>query len=73
MDIYTRHSGIELTLVWPNEREFRLGQKFMQDIAGGPTSSRKTHPDDPDFYYFTTGAQWEVLLDFRSRLRDGKL
>lgn len=73
MQFYTRHNGIQMTLVWPNEREFRLGQQFLQDIAGGPTSAEKYHPDDPDFYYLTTEAQYDALLEFRRKLRNGEL
>ena len=71
-EIYTQHNGVQMTLVWPNEREFWLGQQFLQDMAG-PTSTTRRHPDDPEFYYLTTEAQFEALLEFRRKPRDGEL
>lgn len=71
MEFYIATTGVALFLSWRNEREFRMGQAFLQELADGPVYTKKLYPDQPDIYYLETEQQYEALMNFRQRLRDG--
>jgi hypothetical protein len=70
MEIYTAHDGIEMTIAWANEEEYRLGQVFLKDMAGGPCGGSEFDPDRPEFYYLETKQQLDALYDFSRDLRN---
>lgn len=73
MEFHNAASGVSFFLSWRNEKEFRMGEAFLRELAGGPVYTKKLRPDQPDFYYLETEQQYEALMNFRQRLRDGKV
>jgi hypothetical protein len=67
MKIYTAATGVEMTVAWANEKEFKLGYKFLTDMGalGIPPNG-----DKPASFYLETKEQRDALHEFRRSLRE---
>jgi hypothetical protein len=72
MDIYTRATGVQLTISWANEDEYRLGKKFLTDLGALCGQSSERRGAKPAFFYLDTQQQLESLYEFRRSLREKK-
>lgn len=69
MKIYTAASGVEMTVAWANEEEYKLGNKFLADMG---VLNFPSDGDRPASFYLETKQQLESLYEFRRSLRDKK-
>lgn len=72
MLVYNATTGVESTLFWQDEEEFRMASEFLRKLTGRPASAKETNPDQPDFYYLETAEQAEALLNFGKQLSERK-
>jgi hypothetical protein len=72
MEIYTAHNGVEMTIAWANEEEYRLGQQFLRELAGDGARARRDL-GEPEFWYLETKQQLDALFDFRRDLRNRRV
>lgn len=67
MKIYTAATGVELTVAWANENEYKLGYKFLTDMGAldfAPSG------DKPASFYLKTKEQRDTLYEFRRSLNE---
>lgn len=69
MDIYTVTTGVEMTLSWANEEEYRLGKKFLTDMGTACGQSSERNVDKPEFFYLQNEQQLDALFAFRKKLK----
>lgn len=72
MDVYTQATGVQMTIAWADEEEYRLGKKFLTDIGARCTESRGPGERKPDFVYLENKEQLKSLYEFRRSLREKK-
>ena len=70
MDVYTHETGVQMTLTWESEEEFRLGKEFLESFLDGDFGFTSTKPDKIPFCYLRDQNQLNALHDFRRELRD---
>ena len=70
MDIYTRATGVQMTIAWANEEEYQLGKKFLADMGASCGGSSDHRGDKPSFFYLETKEQLDSLFEFRRTLRE---
>ena len=69
MEIYTVSTGVEMTLSWDNEADYRLGRQFLTDMDTACGQSREASADKPEFFYLQNEQQLDALFEFRKRLK----
>jgi len=72
MDIYTRATGVQVTIAWVDEDEYQLGKKFLTELGAGCGQSSDRRSDKSAFYYLETEDQLKSLYAFMRGLRDNK-
>ena len=72
MDIYTRATGVEITIAWANEEEYQLGKKLLIDMGASCGESSERRGAKPASFYLETKEQLESLYAFRRSLRERK-
>jgi hypothetical protein len=70
MDVYTASSGVEMTLTWESEEEFRLGKAFLEQLLDGDSSFLIIEEGKIPFCYLRDREQLLALHDFRRELRN---
>lgn len=65
---YDYSTGVEFTMSWPDEMQYRKGKAFLDKLTAGIMTSQ--HPDRPDFYILETEQQYMALIEFRKRLQE---
>lgn len=70
MEIYTRETGVEMTLTWRNEEEFLLGKEFLEELLDGDFGFTSIQPGKIPFCYMRDEKQLQALFDFRRELRN---
>jgi hypothetical protein len=69
MKIYTAATGVEMTIAWANEEEYKLGDKFLTDMGA---LNFPPGGDKPASFYLENKEQLESLYEFRRSLREKK-
>jgi len=67
MEFYDAALGVEFSVTWKDEEEFRRAKAFLTELAG-PSAGRAA-PDEPEYYYFETHEQCLALFRFQRELR----
>jgi hypothetical protein len=67
MEFYTAETGVEFSVTWKNEEEFRRAKAFPTELAGPPAGRRTTGA--PEYYFFQTQEQCRALFQFQRELR----
>jgi hypothetical protein len=67
MRIYTAATGVEMTIAWANENEYKLGYKFLMDMGALDFPPNR---DKPASFYLKTEEQRDALYEFRRSLRE---
>jgi len=70
MDIYTKATGVQMTITWANEEEYQLGQKFLTDMGASCGQASDRRGEKPAFFYLESKEQLESLYEFRRSLRE---
>lgn len=70
MDVYTRETGVQMTLTWDSEEDFLLGKDFLENLLSGDFGFTTTKPGKIPFCYLRDQSQLNALHDFRRELRD---
>lgn len=67
MKIYTAATGVEITIAWANEDDYKLGNKFLTDMG---VLNFPPEADKPASFYLENKEQLESLYKFRRTLRE---
>jgi hypothetical protein len=67
MKIYNAATGVEMTIAWANDEEYKVGNKFLANmgVLNFPSDGAR-----PASFYLETNQQLEALYDFRRSLRE---
>jgi cytosine/adenosine deaminase-related metal-dependent hydrolase len=66
MDFYTRETGVQFSVTWKDDEEYRRAKAFLTELAGLPVGR---DAGKPEFYYFETEEQCRALFRFQRELR----
>jgi hypothetical protein len=66
MKIYTASTGVEKMIAWANEKDYKLGYKFLTDIGALDFPPKGSKPAS---FYLKTKEQRDALYEFRRSLR----
>lgn len=72
MDIYTKATGVQMTIAWANEEEYQLGKKFLTDMGASCGRSSDRRGEKPAFFYLENRQQLESLYEFMRSLRKNR-
>lgn len=61
MDIYTRATGVQITIAWANEEDYQLGKKFLTEMGAGCGQSRDRRGEKPEFSHLENEQRLESL------------
>ena len=67
MDVYTASTGVQMTIWWANEEDYKKGREFLVKMGadcGPPAPGRKR----PEFFYLQNEQQRRSLLALRKSL-----
>lgn len=64
MKIYTAATGVEMTIVWTDENEYKRGYKFLTDMGA---MGFRPKADKPVSFYLKTKEQLESLFELGDR------
>ena len=67
MEFYTVESGVQFSVTWKNDEEYRRAKAFLTELAGPPVGR---DAGKPEFYYFETDEQCRALFRFQRELRE---
>jgi hypothetical protein len=70
MDVYTKATGVQMTIAWANEEEYQLAKKFLTDMGASCSQPSDRRGDKPAFFYLENKQQLESLYEFRRSLRE---
>jgi len=70
MEFYTAETGVEFSVTWKDDQEYRRAKAFLAELAGPPAG--RARAEDPEFYYFETKEQCRALFRFQRELREGR-
>ena len=68
MDIYTRATGVQITIAWVSEEEYQLGKTFLEDLGASCGQSSERRGERPAFYYLENEDQLKSLYQFMRSL-----
>lgn len=68
MEFYNAATGVEFSVTWKDEEEFRRAKAFLAALVG-PPAGRGTL-DESEYYYFETDEQCRALFRFQRELHD---
>ena len=63
--LYTAETGVEITISWTSQEDFKLGTKFLTDMG---VLSFPPDGEKPASFYLETEQQLESLYQFRRAL-----
>jgi len=69
MVFYTVATGVQFSVTWKDEEEYRRAKAFLAELGGAPVGRART--DALEFYYFETEEQCRALFQFQRELRGG--
>jgi hypothetical protein len=67
MEFYTAATGVQFSVTWKDEEEYRRAKAFLAEVRGAPVGPARA--DAPEFYYFETEEQCRALFRFQRELR----
>jgi hypothetical protein len=62
MEFYTVETGVEFSVTWKDEEEYRRAKAFLTELAGPPVGRAA---GKPEFFYFETREQCLALFRFQ--------
>ena len=69
MEFYSVETGVEFSVTWKSDEEFRRARAFLTELAGPPVGRAA---GKPEFYYFEKDEQCRALFRFQRELREGR-
>lgn len=70
MTFYHKSEGIEFSVLWADEQQYRSAKKSLEDLTGGSYGVVESDPDHPEYYVLETEQQFRALTELRETLRN---
>ena len=70
MLIYTAFNGVETTVTWANQDEYRAVKKFFEDAGASVMSISSKVPTEAEFVYVENRERIQGLNEFVKSLRE---